>query len=178
MQVYNGASDNTIGGTASGSHNIISGNTNYGVLVGLGSDRNEVLGNLIGWCDTLAGLDGDVDGTANSEDCAPGNADAWTLPTAAENLFVGITGKDGMAWQAPSSLGGTSVLYDLLRSSDLSDFGGGACVETDDTDTVATDTTNPVPGEVYGYLIRVKNDCGGTLGQSAGAAPRSGGTCP
>ncbi|MCP3978635.1 MAG: hypothetical protein GY716_04780 [bacterium] len=48
VQVYNGASDNTIGGTASGSHNIISGNTNYGVLVGLGSDRNEVLGNLIG----------------------------------------------------------------------------------------------------------------------------------
>ncbi len=142
------------------------------------ADRQAVLGNLIGWCDTLAGLDGDVDGTANSEDCAPGNADAWTLPTAAENLFVGITGKDGMAWQAPSSLGGTSVLYDLLRSSDLSDFGGGACVETDDTDTVATDTTNPVPGEVYGYLIRVKNDCGGTLGQSAGAAPRSGGTCP
>ena len=144
------------------------------------ADRQTLLGTFLDWCDVLPGLDGDSDGTVNSDDCAPGNSDAWTIPSPAEDLLVGIgvTNKDGLTWQPPLSLGGAAVLYDLLRSSDLSDFSGAACVETAESDTVATDTTNPVPGEVFGYLIRVKNDCGETLGQSFGAAPRSGGTCP
>ena len=144
------------------------------------AEREAVLGTFLGWCGELAALDGDSDGTANADDCAPGNADAWSLPSPAEALRVGAgpSGKNGLTWQAPSSPGGASVLYDVLRSSELSDFSGGACVETDDNDTEATDTANPLPGEVYGYLVRAENDCGGTLGQSLGAPPRSGGACP
>jgi hypothetical protein len=128
----------------------------------------------------LAGLDPDSDGTVNSEDCAPGNPDVWTVPSPAENLLVGVgvAGKDGLTWQPSSNPGSVSVLYDLVRSSDLSDFSGGACVETDESDTMATDPANPLAGEVYGYLVRVKNDCGGTLGQGSGATSRSGGACP
>jgi hypothetical protein len=45
-----GASDNTIGGTASGARNLISGNEGDGVQVvgGLGTSGNEILGNYIG----------------------------------------------------------------------------------------------------------------------------------
>ena len=144
------------------------------------ADREAVLGRFLDSCDVLAGLDADSDGTVNADDCAPGNQDAWSAPSPSEALLVGTGGpdKDGLTWQAPSNPGGVSVRYDLLRSSDLSDFGAGTCVETDDTDTVAIDPTTPLPGEVFGYLVRTRNDCGETLGRSFGAPPRSGATCP
>jgi hypothetical protein len=41
-------SSNTVGGTASGAGNLISGNTNYGVVLSVTSSGNTVLGNLIG----------------------------------------------------------------------------------------------------------------------------------
>jgi hypothetical protein len=144
------------------------------------ADRQAVLGTFLSWCDVLPGLDGDADGTINSDDCEPGNTDVWKVPSPAEDLRVGlvVSDKNGLSWQPSLDPGGTSVLYDLLRSSDLSDFSGGTCVESDDSDTVATDVINPLPGEVYGYLVRVKNECGGTLGHSSAPAPRSGGSCP
>ena len=56
-----GASANTVGGTAAGAGNLISGNNSFGVLInGFGTTRNAVLGNRIGT---------DVSGTA-----AVGNA--------------------------------------------------------------------------------------------------------
>ena len=83
-----------------------------------------------------------------------------------------------MNWQPPSSPGGASLLYDVLRSPDLSNFGSAACVETDDSDTTATDAATPLPGNLYGYLIRVKNECGETLGQNSGGLLRGGDSCP
>ena len=48
VTVFN-ASDNTIGGTAEGARNVISGNGTYGVFIsGSGATGNEVLGNYIG----------------------------------------------------------------------------------------------------------------------------------
>jgi titin len=47
VQIYQ-ASGNTIGGSASGAGNVISGNTRSGVEVTAGSDGNAILGNLIG----------------------------------------------------------------------------------------------------------------------------------
>jgi hypothetical protein len=47
--IYGGAQNNTIGGIAAGSRNIISGNTDQGiVIVGSGTDGNVVQGNYIG----------------------------------------------------------------------------------------------------------------------------------
>ena len=71
--------------------------------------------------------------------------------------------------------GGNTVLYDVLRSDDPSDFGAGACVETGGSDTMATETAVPLPGETYYYLIRTQNGCGDTLGNNP---PRTGGSCP
>ncbi|WP_292933298.1 cadherin-like domain-containing protein [Noviherbaspirillum sp.] len=45
--IYSASSNNTIGGSAAGSRNIISGNTNYGVLIEQ-SSNNSILGNYIG----------------------------------------------------------------------------------------------------------------------------------
>lgn len=52
------------------------------------------------------------------------------------------------------------------------------CAESDDTDTVATETSNPLAGEIYHYLVRVENGCGGHLGHDSGETPRSGRSCP
>ncbi len=144
------------------------------------ADREAVLGTFLAWCEVLAGLDGDSDGTVNADDCAAGNQDVWSTPSPAEFLQVGVgvADKDTMTWQPPSNPGGVTVRYDLLRSSDLSDFGAATCIETGDTDTVALDPGTPLPGEVFGYLVRAGNDCGATFGPSFGAPPRSGGTCP
>ena len=49
MAIEAGAAGNTVGGTASGATNVISGNTQYGVyLDGTGTAGNLILGNLIG----------------------------------------------------------------------------------------------------------------------------------
>ena len=49
VEVDSGATDNTIGGTASGSSNIISANIGYGIWIkGQGADGNFVVGNAIG----------------------------------------------------------------------------------------------------------------------------------
>ncbi|MFK7996126.1 MAG: cadherin domain-containing protein [Granulosicoccus sp.] len=50
IQINNGASDNQIGGDAdAGEGNVVSGNDDHGIVIsGAGSDRNTVLGNIIG----------------------------------------------------------------------------------------------------------------------------------
>ncbi len=49
MDILGGASSNTVGGTAAGAGNVISGNSNYGLsLTGTGTSGNVVLGNKIG----------------------------------------------------------------------------------------------------------------------------------
>ncbi|MBC8233929.1 hypothetical protein H8E77_30645, partial [bacterium] len=57
VDIYGGAQSNTIGGTTAGERNIISGNSNHGVLMwGSGTNGNVVSGNYIGT---------DVNGTAD-----------------------------------------------------------------------------------------------------------------
>ena len=135
--------------------------------------REEVLGAFLAWCDALPTLDGDSDGTLNADDCAPGDATAWAVPTAASGLTVSQAAQDNLSWFPPVSPGGT-VSYDLLRSVDPGDFLGAVCVETG-PDTTATDTAIPAPGVTWNYLIRVQNVCGSTLGDVPG---RQGATCP
>ena len=48
VDIEEGASNNTIGGTAIGAGNLISGNTAQGVFIGADSTGNQLLGNKIG----------------------------------------------------------------------------------------------------------------------------------
>ncbi len=85
------ASGNTVGGTATGSANVISGNGGNGVLInGSGTTGNVLLGNLIGT---------DVTGTANL-----GNTNFGALVNggAAGNTVGGMAAGDGntIAWNA------------------------------------------------------------------------------
>ena len=48
VQIPAGAANNTIGGTASGARNVISGNSNFGVVINPGSSNNMLAGNYVG----------------------------------------------------------------------------------------------------------------------------------
>ncbi len=78
VQIYNGASNNTIGGTTAGARNIISGNTSDGIEIsGATTTGNVVQGNYIGT---------DVTGTVDL-----GNSVAGIRLNGANNIIGGTT---------------------------------------------------------------------------------------
>src|SRR5262249_5843694 len=129
--------------------------------------------------------DDDGDGVRLCEgDCDDGDAAVWATPGEVPSLdMLGDTAT--LAWSAPSFVGGTTVVYDTIRTTSASDFAGAAtCVESGDgTDTVATDLEVPSPGAVVYYLVRARNACPGAMGlgspgtQSDGT-PRAARSCP
>jgi hypothetical protein len=69
--------------------------------------------------------------------------------------------------------GGTSVVYDLLRGDSAPDFGSAVCWLVADSDTSASDDAVPaMAGQVYYYLVRVRNGCGETIGTDSAGDPR------
>lgn len=135
-----------------------------------------------GWPATSGTNESDDDGDGPSEcqgDCNDANAQVWGLPGAVPDLlFASAT---ALCWEPPLSPGGTSVIYDVLRSGGPNDFFiGSACVETDDaSDRLATDPSVPPAGGLSYYLIRGGNACGeGSLGSSSAGLPRTGRSCP
>ena len=98
-------------------------------------------------------------------------------PSVALDLTVSEAAVDNLSWTEPAVKGAVSIVYDVVRSTDPSDFSGAACIETGDSDTLATDAALPLSGELYCYLVQPRNGCGATLGtNSAGARPTV--TCP
>jgi choice-of-anchor B domain-containing protein len=137
------------------------------------ADRQTALAAFLSWCDALPLLDGDADGTANADDCAPGDDTVWSSPAPARALTVSEAAIDNLSWSAPVSPGAVSVTYDLLRSGDPGDFMSGVCMGSG-TSTTATDAAIPASGMVWHYLVRVENGCGANLG----SASRQAATCP
>lgn len=143
------------------------------------ADREAAVGRFLGWCDALAEADGDQDGWSNGSDCAPGDGAVWSMPTSATGLTVGRGAVDDLAWVAPLAPGAAAVSYDVLRADAPDGFAAAACVAADAASTVATDGSLPGPGELFAYLVRVRNACGATLGEaSPGVDPRAGASCP
>jgi hypothetical protein len=123
----------------------------------------------------------DVDGDTYNEchECNDADPQAWYTPSEAEDLLF-ASDRETMSWDPPLDPGGTSVIYDTLRSGDAQDFGdtSAVCVESDDgSDTIATDSETP--GEVFYYLVRAENACGhGLLGQRFDGERPAGRDCP
>jgi len=86
-----------------------------------------------------------------------------------------------LSWDAPSTLGGTSVLYDTIRSEHAGDFASIAtCIEEGDgSDTTAIDLETPPAGVAYHYLVGAENGCGrGSVGIDSTGADRDVSACP
>jgi hypothetical protein len=131
-----------------------------------------------------ANLDGDING--DSCDCDLADNTVWQDPTPARSLSVTGRNPTNLSWLGPVDPGMNTVVhtisYDVLRSTVKSAFDPVTCVESNDTNTAATDSgANPGPGVTYFYLIRVQNDCPeseGNLGTDSSGNPRTGAGCP
>jgi titin len=94
LDVVNSAADNTVGGTTSAARNVISGNDNEGVLIGLSATQNIVEGNFIGTDYTGTKsvgnhLDGVYVGLGAVNDTIGGQNPTGALNTAAWNVISG-----------------------------------------------------------------------------------------
>jgi parallel beta-helix repeat protein len=135
VRLQNGAASNTIGGTAGGSFNIISGNAGNGITItGIGSNDNTIVSNDIGT--------GSGTGSANAngvviENGATGNKVG--IPGSGTNLISGNTG-DGVFIQG----NGNTVTADVIGAdvSGLSGLPNGHV-------GVEIDGSNNVVGDAY-----------------------------
>ena len=114
-------------------------------------------------------------------DCDDTDGNASGDPGEVESLL--FTDKQTVGWMPPSDPGGTvaGLSYDVIRSSDATDFATGAvCDESDDgTDTAALLTATPAVGDVYYFLVRAQNACGvGPAGFDGSAVERAARDCP
>ncbi len=98
------SNSNTIGGTASGSRNIVSANSENGILIASGASGNQVLGNYIGT--NIAGSAALSNSTNGIEIAGNGNTIGGTT-SAARNVISGNTG-DGI--KIDSGASGNQVL--------------------------------------------------------------------
>jgi hypothetical protein len=129
--------------------------------------------------------DADQDGfTGFVGDCDDRDGTTWFEPTSAQSLLVSReagTARVNLGWTEPDEPGAQLVAYDTIRSASAADFGAAAfCIESDDTDLTAVDTTAVPTGTAVYYLIRADNACpgDGNLGQDSEGADRSGRGCP
>lgn len=125
--------------------------------------------------ETILG-DTDQDGVSNLADCKPLEGSLWSAPGAAAGLLMDQTGGvTSLAWDAPQVPGGTAVHYDVVRSTQGDNFSTAKCLLTNSTATSTADSQ--LPGEVFYYLVRVKNGCGSSLGAGSNGVPRTARTC-
>jgi hypothetical protein len=128
------------------------------------------------------GFDRDGDGFGGACDCDDDDDAVWSAPSPIDSLRMTIVASViNLDWDPTPEPGAATVRYDVLRSPSPSDFvSSTVCLEVDDTDTSAIDPDLTAPGPLF-YLIRVENDCPGsvgTLGAGSDGAPRTGIPCP
>ena len=115
---------------------------------------------------------------ANPDDCNDGDGSIWSTP--GEVIALGFDGPAAFSWSPPVEAGGTSPLYDVVRSDDPTDFVTSAsCISIDDPSTSATDTDDPL--SIFHYLVRAENTCNvgqGPVGDHSDGTPRSALSCP
>jgi serine protease AprX len=142
------------------------------------SDLENALSAFLGWCDGLPAVDGDSDGVINGDDCAPGDAAAWTAPSPVTDLRLHKGTTYEFSWSQPVS--GSGAVYDLLRSSDNTDWWNATCVASGIEQPAVPDgwEIDPLPGEAFFYLVRARGECGTSmLGDNFDGSPRHGTAC-
>jgi len=120
---------------------------------------------------------GDVDCTLPQTDLCQGSCTIGSNSCSSDSACV-QPAVDTLFWLDPAQLGGTSVVFDTLRSSAATDFGIPAtCLDTDGLDRQTADATDPPAGVVRYYLIRSENECpDGNMGSGANGT-RTGKVC-
>ncbi len=117
---------------------------------------------------------------ADGTDCNDSDPLDWATPSQARSLLFNDSGD--LAWSAPAFPGAAGDLYDLLRSNTPADFVSAAtCVASGTSGTTAADTTVPVAGSTFYYLVRADDHCPsglGPLGFSSNGTLTPGRTCP
>ena len=132
----------------------------------------------------FSALDSDNDGVDDALDCDSSNEQVWDAPGEVQGVSLDHdfqTGVTTLTWPAPSTgLGGASVGYDTLRSTQPDGFLGMAtCLEAGGADLAANDADPIGAGVVFYYLVRATNLClPGSLGTALNGVPRSGIACP
>jgi len=114
-------------------------------------------------------------------DCNDASASVWGRPGEARTLMFAAN-KQTLNWLAPTSLGGTSVSFDALRSGTSNDFQAAAtCVATGIGVTTTTDVNVPAIALRFFYLVRANNACAngrGPLGFASSGGEVLGRVCP
>jgi hypothetical protein len=151
---------------------------------GLNNDCNNV-----NWPLVTGTNEADVDGdsfSACAGDCNDANGAIWATPGEVRSLVLAhnkVSGTSTINWTAPLLPGGSSIVYDTLRSTSPSNFTSSAtCVETNDgANTSASDATVLAPGGAFFYLTRAEDACPsgqGVLHLNSAGTPIAGRTCP
>ncbi len=150
VSIVAGAASNIIGGSASGSRNIISGNGDWGIeIANAGSDANIVYGNYIG-----VGADGTT-ALGNGASNINGN-DGIAIRDTAQNNIIGGTGAGegnlianntgaGVMLQSTAvnnSIRGNSIYANTGLAIDLNDDGSANANDSGDGDTGANNLQN------------------------------------
>ena len=117
---------------------------------------------------------------ANNGDCNDFDPNAWAVPGEAQDLTVpdAVT----FQWAPPAALGGTTEVYNVIRSGTSSDFVSAAtCVASRIIPTTTTDQDLPASGQGFFYLVAAGNACPnspGPLGTQSSGLPTPGRSCP
>jgi CSLREA domain-containing protein len=162
--VRNGASSNTIGGTAVGSRNVISGNAIYGIEINSASGaagNNFIQGNFIGT---------DSSGTA---DLGNGNNGVYVTAGSMNNLIGGVVAG---ARNIISGNNGAGIVIDTSNNNTIqgnyigTDVSGTADLGNTFSGIQATQSANTVIGGLSAFARNIisGNDSAGVLLQQAG----------
>ncbi|MGH9869844.1 MAG: putative metal-binding motif-containing protein [Candidatus Polarisedimenticolia bacterium] len=134
-------------------------------------------------------LDLDGDHHAVCEDCDDGDSTSWSAPVLDDLTLIydrpfGPDGSTYIYWSL-SVYDGQYTRFDLLRSSDPSDFVTQSVCVVSDFEHFSFDEPNPAPNPhlfLTFYVVRAQNGCPVThvdhIGESSDGTPREARRCP
>ena len=168
VNIVGGASNTTVGGTASGARNILSGNSAYGVRIAdAGTSGNRVLGNFVGTNATgTAAIPNGLSGVFIISG-ASGNTIGGTQP-AEGNVISGNSSFGVAFFGAATDVGGNTVLNNFIGT----DAAGTAAIGNN-ASGVFVETSNNRIGSLttgVGNTIAFNGDVGVRVGAGTGNA--------